>query len=163
MALSIGTNCGFVTVAPTASLGSSGEQVDTKATVFIDESPATAVKIVEIGWYCYNATEEANFEVGLYAADGATVPVEAGTLLEVERTNAKGTTAGWKRVTVEWDIDSSTDYWLGVQLDDTNTTTYIEREGIAVSPGGVYISSATTLSSDLNDVDLASFNNTLFK
>lgn len=123
MALVLGTNSGFVTVAPTTDPGGTNSSFDARSKVTKDTSPATAVKITEIGWYCDNATEEANFEVGLYAADGAVVPGEAGTLLQVSRTNAKGTNAGWKKVTVDWTISPSTPYWLGAQLDDTATLT----------------------------------------
>ena len=126
MALVLGTNCGFVTTAPTSDPTALETQIDNFARVTKDISPAAAVKITEIGWYCSNATQESNFEVGLYAADGAVVPGEAGTLLEVARTNAKGTGAGWKTVTVDWTISPSTSYWLGVQLDNTATNTLID-------------------------------------
>jgi len=123
MAVALGVSSGFVEVAPTEDPGGSTITIDRYAYVTGDTSPATAAKITEVGWWCNTATEEANFEIGLYAADGAVVPGEAGTLLEVERTNAKGTGTGWKRVTVDWDIDSDTNYWIGVQLDDTASTT----------------------------------------
>lgn len=130
MAVVLGTSSGFVTVAPTTNPdGGSTSQIDTRAWVTKDVSPATAARITEVGWYCEAATEEANFEIGLYAADGAVVPGEAGTLLEVSRTNAKGTTAGWKVVTgLNWTISSSTSYWLGLQLDDTATNTFWRGE-----------------------------------
>jgi len=124
MAVVLGTNAGFVTTAPIADPeGSASPIVDNAAIVTKDISPATAIKITEIGWWCDTATEEANFEVGLYASDGAVVPGEAGTRLYINDTNAKGTTAGWKKVTVDWDISPSTAYWLAVQLDNTTTTT----------------------------------------
>ena len=127
MALVLGTNSGFVTTAPTADPAAIYPAIDTRAFVSKDASPATAKRITEIGWWCDNATEEANFELGLYAADGISSPGEAGTLLHIERTNAKGTGAGWKTVAVDWAIDPSTDYWLGVQLDDTATATNINH------------------------------------
>lgn len=125
MTITNGTNAGFVTTRPSGDPGgtSAAGGIDTYARVTKDTSPSTAAKIVEVGWYCANATEEANYEVGLYAADGAVVPGEAGTLLEVSRTNAKGTSAGWVYTTVDWDISASTVYWIGVQLDDTATGT----------------------------------------
>lgn len=128
MALVLGTNCGFVTVAPTADPLDFGITGDDSSGVTKDISPAGAIKITEIGCWCDTATTQANFEVGLYAADGAVVPGEAGTLLYVSRTNAKGTTAGWKRVTVDWDIEPNTAYWLGFQLDNTTPDTYIGRD-----------------------------------
>ena len=127
MALVLGTNCGFVTVAPSADPGGSAFSSMNTAFVTRDTSPATAAKITEIGWWCNNATDEANFEVGLYAADGAVVPNEAGTRLFVDTTNAKGTDAGWKRVSVNWVIDSSTDYWIGVHIATTSTLTQADR------------------------------------
>lgn len=123
MAVALGTNSGFVTVAPTADPAGSNFSADNRSFVTKDTSPATAGKITEIGWWCDAATEASNFEVGLYAADGATVPGEAGTRLFVAATNAKGTTSGWKTVTVDWTIAGNTAYWIGFQLDDTVTST----------------------------------------
>lgn len=123
MAVAYGVNAGFVTTAPVDDPAGTNTPVDEYATVVGDTSPAGVTKITEVGWWCDSATEEANFEVGLYAADGAVVPGEAGTLLHVSRVHAKGTGAGWKRATVDWAIDSSTDYWIAFQLDDTATLT----------------------------------------
>src|SRR3990167_1833720 len=100
MALVIGTNCGFVTAAPTADpAGATGVGFDVQAIACRFTSPAGAVRIVEMGWYAGVATEEANFEVGVFAADGAVVPGEAGTRIHLNATNAKGTTEGGKVVT----------------------------------------------------------------
>lgn len=130
MALVLGTNSGFVTTAPTADptggvvLTADGQSKVTKHT-----SPATATSITEIGWWCDTATEAANYQLGLYAADGGVVPGEAGTLLFTTGDQAKGTTAGWKVVTgLNWTISPSTAYWLGQQLDGTATTTQIDAE-----------------------------------
>ena len=130
MTLTLGTNFGFVTSAPTADPGGEGTwQVDDNEHVTKDTSSSTAAKITEVGWWANEATEAANFEVGLYAANGGTVQGEAGTLLEVSRTNAKGTGLGWKVVTgLNWEISSSTNYWIAVQLDDTATLTIIDIE-----------------------------------
>ena len=154
MALVIGTDAGFVTVSPTANPSSITTLMDTRANTSKYTSPAGAIKITEIGWYCSNATQEANFEVGLYDHDsGGNLP---DNLLHVERTNAKGTTEGWKKVTVDWEISGSTIYWFAVQLDDTSTTTNIDRN---FSSGERYTSQAfkttlenpTTVSSGVNN------------
>lgn len=146
MSVTLGVNAGFVEEAPTSDPGVYWSTMDNTARVTGDTSPATAGKITEIGWYCNGNTTACNFEVGLYAADGETVPGEAGTLLYVERTNTKGTTEGWERVTVNWAISSNTKYWIGVQIDDTspNATT-----GGASSGGGGndYLTSQDTLPS----------------
>lgn len=126
MAVSLGTNSGFVTVAPTTAPGGSQITIDGVAAVTKDTSPADATKIIEVGWYCNEDTEETNYEIALYAADGAVVPGEAGTRLFIDATNAKGTTAGWKVVTgLNWTISPSTDYWIGLQVDAVATTTHI--------------------------------------
>jgi hypothetical protein len=133
MALSVGTNCGFVSTAPTADpTGGITGAVDAAAFFAKFTSPSDAVKITSIGWWCDTATEESNFEVGLYAADGAVVPGEAGTRLQINATNAKGTGSGWKRVTgIDWTISGSTIYWLAFQLDNTATPTIGDFETIA--------------------------------
>lgn len=126
-AIVIGTDAGFVEEAPVNAPGGTGHLViDNYARVTRDTSPETATTITEMGWYCETPSQESNFEVGLYAADGDVVPGEAGTLLYSDTTNAKGTTSGWKRVTgLNWSIDADTSYWLGIQLDDVATTTYV--------------------------------------
>ena len=129
MALVLGTNCGFVTVAPTEDPnGGTFVNGDNAGMTFLVTSPATAIKITEIGWYCDNATEAANFRAGLYDDDGAVVPGEAGTRIYLSSDVAKGTDAGWKRATVDWIISPSTVYWLAIGLDDTATATKIDRE-----------------------------------
>jgi len=149
MALTIGINSGFVALAPSVDPDEGDAGMDTRAKVTKDTSPATAAKITEIGWYCDNATEEANFEVGLYAADGAVVPGEAGTLLYSDTINAKGTGVGWKTVSVDWAISPNTDYWLGIQLDNTTTLTNINY----VSSGGAGYDNKTAQTTLTNPFD----------
>ncbi|MFH1585382.1 MAG: hypothetical protein ABIB79_01285 [archaeon] len=117
MALALGTNCGFVTEAPVADPEGTAYDYIGHSQFLKVISPATADKITEIGLWCNNATNEANFEVGLYNDSGGA----PNNLLEVDRTNAKGTTAGWKNVSVNWSINPSTTYWLAFQIDDTGT------------------------------------------
>ena len=126
MAVVIGNNSGFCTVAPSsAPSGGTSSTVDNNAITTKDTSPATAIKVTEVGWYANVPTEAANFEVAIYTDDSG-VPDD---IVEVSRTNAKGTDAGWKRVTgLNWTISPSTDYWLGVQCDDTDTATFCDRE-----------------------------------
>ena len=128
MALVLGTNSGFVASAPAADPGGIALGVDNSAVVTKDQSPGTANTITQVGWWCDNATEESNFEIGLYAdSSGA-----AGSLLFSTSTNAKGTGSGWKTASVNWSISPSTNYWLGLQLDDTATQTKCD---IAVAGG----------------------------
>jgi hypothetical protein len=117
MALVLGTNCGFVTTAPTDDPAELNTTTEERSLSIKDTSPAGATKIVEIGWYANSATPEANFEIGVY--DDDSVNSEPGTLLSgASLTNAKGTTQGWKRVTgLNISISENTVYWLAMQMD----------------------------------------------
>ncbi len=127
MSISLGTNSGFVSSAPSADPGGTNSLIDNYSKITKHTTPATAETITEVGFWVDNATQEANFEVGLYD-DGGT-DSNAKNLLEVERTNAKGTTSGWKRCTgLNWSISGSTDYWICVQLDNTTTGTNTNQE-----------------------------------
>lgn len=122
MALIKGTNCGFVTVAPTADPLGTSSMKDTEASAFKDTSPVGALLVVEIGWYCDNATEEANYDVGIYSHDAGNNRPD--TIIDSVSTAAKGTTSGWKKISgLSIPIVGSTVYWIGIQLDDTATQT----------------------------------------
>ena len=127
MALVLGTNCGFVTTAPTADPTGQAQYTIDNSGRAVKVVTTDAITITEIGWYCPVATEESNYEVGIYS-DKST-PSVPETLLEVSRTNAKGTDAGWKVVTgLNWALAASTSYWLAVQVDNTATTTTIDNQ-----------------------------------
>ena len=143
MAVTLGTNAGFVTTAPTGSPAVGATSVKNQALVIKDTSPVDIIRISEIGWYVVNATDEDNFEVGLYSDDGTGEP---NLLLEVSRTNAKGTTTGWKRVTgLNISISPETIYWVAAQLDNTSPTTYTNIRNIGIT-SHKYKFGATTLS-----------------
>jgi hypothetical protein len=129
MAITIGTNAGFVTAAPTSDPGGTGLTLDDKSAVMIDTVPATAAKITKVGFWVDNATEETNLRVALYDNDGATVPGEAGTRLYLSSDFAKGTGAGWKEITVDWDVSAyvNTSVWIGLGIDNTATSTTVDH------------------------------------
>lgn len=123
MAVTVGTTAGFVSAAPVADPAGVALQTDTRAHAVKHTAPADATSIIEIGWWCDNATEAANWEGGLYADAGANEP-EAR--LFVTTGNAKGTTSGWKSATVDWDVTGNTVYWAAVFVADTATTTNMD-------------------------------------
>lgn len=126
MALVVGTNCGFISGTTRPSGDPGGEyhykEMHTKAHGFKVTSPAGDNEVTEVGWYCYNATEAANFQVGIYSHNEETGFPNVLIATAVEK--AKGTDAGWKYEAYSTPIDASTTYWIGVQLDDTSTDTY---------------------------------------
>lgn len=125
MALVLGTNCGLVTTAPTADPTSTGTTMDFRARA-LKVTTGGAVTITEMGWYASNATEEANYEVGIYS-DSSGAP---GTKLFSNTTNAKGTGDGWKVATgLSFALNAGTVYWIALQLDDTATTSQIDIDG----------------------------------
>jgi len=125
MALTIGTNCGFVVTAPTADPSApTGVQVDYYSHAGRFTSPADEATITQMGWWCGNATEAANFQVGVYSHDlDNDRPL---TLLASSGDTAKGTTAGWKTATVDYKVDPSTVYWLAAQVDNVTSDTYLD-------------------------------------
>ena len=112
MALALGTNSGFVTVAPTADPAGTGATIDGNCVVTKHTSPANALKITSIGWYRASGTNTANWEIALFS-DALGVPV---TRLFVDATNSTSSN-GWLTTAVDWDILPSTDYWLALQMD----------------------------------------------
>lgn len=125
MALVVGTNAGFVTVAPSVDPGAFNFDFDTRANAFKDTSPATAVKVTEIGVYTGTATEAANIDLAVYTHNAGDDNPEAK--IAGGATIAKGTTAGWKVASgLNITISSSTVYWIAAQCDNTATGTSLD-------------------------------------
>src|SRR3990167_187709 len=139
MALVLGTNSGFVTVAPTADPAGTSTTFDGSSVVTKDTSPVGATTITEIGWYRAAGTNAANFEVGLYA-DTAGV---AAARLFVDATNSD-TAGGWVKVTVNWAISAGTAYWLGLQMDAHSGNSGVDRADSG-GAGSDILASQTTL------------------
>ena len=117
MAVVIGTNAGFVTVAPSGDPSGTQMSIGNTMEALKDTSPADAAVVTEIGWWCNFATAEANYEVAIYDHDsGDDDPLNIVGVKD--DTNAKGTDVGWKRVTgLNIEISPSTIYWIAVQCD----------------------------------------------
>ena len=120
MGLVKGTNCGFVSSAPTSDPTSpSSINCHNLSTGGKFVSPATAIKVTEIGWYCgNNGGTDCNWEAGIYDHNSGDDNPE--NLLDgASQTNAKGTGTGWKVATgLNITISSSTTYWLAIQVDN---------------------------------------------
>ena len=147
MALTLNTNSGFVTASPSADPGgASTTQVSTRAFAQKDTMPAGKVKVTEIGWWCDNATQEANFDVGIYSHDAGNNRPNA--LIGSSVNNAKGTGAGWKKITgLNIAVTPGTIYWIGIQLDSTATASSIDFTNTAGVNKGDYKETQTALPS----------------
>lgn len=123
MVLTEGTNAGFVTATPSGDPAVGTPIVDDFAFAGKFVSPKWAGRVTEIGWWCEDATQEADFEVGIYTHN--IIDDEPETLIAKSAPTAKGTTGGeWKRVTgLNIFITENTTYWIAVQLDNTASTT----------------------------------------
>lgn len=142
MALVLGTNCGFVTVAPTIDPeGASASDMAGYIRGQGDTMPAGYSHIVEVGWYAQRTGTTENYEVGIYAESSG----DAAVLLEVERTNSASSSLGWKVATVDWTLPDGTDYFIAVQLD-SETSHKIDVTGFESPPvGSLRLSGQTTL------------------
>ena len=121
MTVAIGTNSGFVSSVPSADPAGTAGSTDNYAIAQKDTSPLGSYLITSMGWWCDNATEAADYELGIYSHDATNNRPNA--LLASSGAIAKGTDAGWKTGAVAWDLVSETIYWVATQLDDTLTTT----------------------------------------
>lgn len=121
MALALGTNCGFVTEAPVADPAGTSAAQDYEANATSDTAPTTGV-VIEMGWWCDNATQAADFDIGIYNnKEGLFYPEN---VISSSLNNAKGITAGWKRITgLNIPVTEGVLYWLVLQIDNTSTTT----------------------------------------
>ena len=115
----LGVSAGFVATAPTADPGGSNNTVDFQSTAVQHDAPSTST-VTEIGWYCDNASQAANYEVGIYDDDAG----KPNNLLGSSTVNAKGTDAGWKVATgLNISITSGVTYHIVFQLDNTSSVT----------------------------------------
>lgn len=162
MTLVFGTNCGLISSSQSADPdGYTTFSIDTRSRA-MKITTTDAVTITEMAWYCTNATEEANYDIGIYSHNsGSDVP---DSLLYSETNQAKGTTAGWKKVTgLNWSLSASTTYWVAVQVDDTATTTTIDINSAIVPGTSRYsamfsqtsLASSWSASTSSNSTDLA--------
>jgi hypothetical protein len=139
VAVVLGTNSGFVTVAPTADPAGTNTVIDGSSVVTKDTSPATAGKIIEIGWYRGSGTNTANFEVALYAESAGV----AATRLFVDNTNSSSV-QGWITVPVNWPVAASTAYWLGLQMDAHSSSSNVDTAASG-GAGSDVLTTQTTL------------------
>jgi len=111
------------------------------ALLVMQNSPAGEFKVTEIGWWCEDTGEDANWEAGIYE-DNFSHPY---TLLSGEsKTNAKGITAGWKRATgLNITISASTNYWIAIQIDDTISTIVTNRGAVVGMQRGAWAGTTT--------------------
>ena len=135
MALVIGTNCGFVTVAPIGDpLGYSfsyrvtsnngGECYAMKVVI------ADAITVTEIGWYegfSFGYSGALTARWGIYSHDAGNDRQDA-LISEEVGTVTRGT--GWHVKAFSKDLAAGT-YWLAAQVDywvPENTTLFVDRE-----------------------------------
>lgn len=123
MAVVLGTSAGFVTTAPTADPSGSNGIIDEWARSVKDTTPSGTINITELGWYSGDGNESVDYEIGIYTHDsGNNKPLD----LISSSVASRGTSLGWKTVSVNIDLDPSTIYWLGLQCDITTSNTAID-------------------------------------
>jgi len=151
--LELGTNCGFVTEAPTSDPGGSALLACNRASAGKFTSPAGAIKIIEIGWW--SSITSANTDtcrVGIYSNN--TGDDEPLTLLAQSDEFSTGTTTGWKKMSVNFDIEPETTYWLAVVVPYGNPCHKIDYS----TTGGRYSQDAGGTFSETWNADFATNN-----
>lgn len=116
MGLVIGTNCGFVTVAPTDDPGLTTFIIESYAAANKHIAPTGAIKVTEIGWWCETIGPNANSDVGIYDHNSGDNNPEN---LLGSATISTGTETGWKRATgLNIPITAGNTYWIAIQCDN---------------------------------------------
>ena len=144
MALILGTNCGFVTVAPSADPEGTNNVFDNYSISLKDTTTSANIRVTEIGYYVDGISEAADVDVGIYSDNSAGEP---HLLLFSDLNNAKGTTAGWKTVAVNWELNANTDYWIAIGCTDTATDTFA-NVGSSGGDGSAYKNSTPSIPAD---------------
>ncbi len=129
MALVLGINCGFVTVAPTTDPFGFDSATLGYAYAFRVVAPVGAIKIIEIGWYCPQADNSSNTQVGLYSHDSGNDKPNTRLYTSGDFTT---TSVGWLVKTgLDIAITGETTYWLAEQTDAAAGFTNIAQVGSA--------------------------------
>lgn len=119
MALVIGTNAGFVLVAPTTDpQGPQETALDPYSFSMKVTSPAVITRVTEMGIYIMeNPGGAPDFEMGIYTHDvGNNRP---GDLIGKSAAGALSVGLGWKiKAGLSINISPNTIYWLAVQVDN---------------------------------------------
>ena len=144
MALVKGTTAGFVSSRPSGDpTGEFGVDCGNAALACLDTTSAGITKITEIGCYIGSATATTTLDFGIY-----TKYYDLPWTLVGHGTVAKGTTAGWKYVTVNITVSASTDYFIGVVSTDEAICNVDTQSTIGT---GAYFTSGTTLPNESPD------------
>lgn len=121
MALVLGTNCGFVTSAPSAdpTATSTFNLITGNAPAIKDTSPSGNNIITEIGIWINGSINDVGVEIGLYSED--TGP---DTRLQIKTGLTLGTSPGWIVYSgLNWSLTASTSHWIAVQVDGSSSAT----------------------------------------
>lgn len=110
MALTLGTNSGFVSSRPSGEPAATMFAFTDDTIVTKDTSPSGVTSITEIGYYCASGYGTGfEYRLGLYE-DDAGAP---GDLL-FSTTATSATAVQWSYESVSWSISASTAYWLAL-------------------------------------------------
>ena len=128
MALVVGTNCGFLSSAPTSDPESGDGYIPGYATASKHTSPAGTNSISSMGVYV-GVADAGNMELGIYSHDAANNRPNA--LLASSGDISRGTNVGWKTGSVSYNLAASTTYWLATQHDNGTGSVRIDMGNVA--------------------------------
>jgi hypothetical protein len=130
MALTLGTNCGFVSAAPgdTDDPGASASDMGGRAWAGMFVSPAGSYQITTMGWYQAKTNNTAQpYEIGVYSHDGVNGKPNARLSQYTGNSTAANTTKWYKYTGLTYALPAdATTLWFAVQVD-TADTTYIDK------------------------------------
>jgi hypothetical protein len=137
MALTLGTNCGFLTTRPTTSPAAANGDASNARWALKHTSPAGSNNLIELGWHVryYDAAD--TFRMALYAHDAGND--RPGALLALTSAGIAVTSENWFYGAASYSLAASTVYWMAL-LRTTPANTEVgwdDLTGARVSIDGV--------------------------
>jgi len=134
MALTKGTNCGFVSSAPSTDPNATLAPNSGYTVALKDTSPAGTNNVTALGWYqsASNNNSDDDYDLAVYSHDATNN--RPNTIVGSKATGQATTadTEGWYTYTgLSISIDASTTYWLAIGVESTGAYTGYDRQDSA--------------------------------
>lgn len=128
MALVKGTNCGFVSVAPSADPAATGGAIDNFGIGFKATSPAGNNNVTELGWYQPLANNDAaDYCCGIYSHDAGNNRPNALIATQSSGQSSMANTAGWYKYTgLSISLTASTTYWIAAGVENVTNQNQVD-------------------------------------
>ncbi len=135
MAVVLGTNAGFVTVAPSTAPIGLNFTTDGYARCTKHVCPAETT-VTEIGWYTVGGHTAGAFKVGIYSHDSGSDTADA--LLFSQSGGTTSGVPGWQVISgLDWELTEGVTYWVAITVLAVSGSTTLDYSNNAGRSGTV--------------------------